>query len=335
MGHSAPIRRSGRAYHRVMSVSSEGERGEQAPVSDDPVQTGSTSAELGLEAYRALYDNSPDGVMFTSPDGRVMAANPAACEIFRMTEVEICAVGRQGLADATDERWGPLLAERERTGRVKGVARMIRGDGLLVEVEMNARIFAGVDGERRSCTIVRDVTERVAMERELVDMSARLRELSLTDELTGLRNRRGFVALGSHMLELADRQRSTAHLLFLDVDNMKELNDGHGHNAGDAGLRAVARALGDALRRSDVAARIGGDEFVALALGLGRSDRTAIERRIKAALRSAPTVAAVGQPIAVSLGWAARAASESATVEDLLAEADGAMYRAKATKTAN
>jgi diguanylate cyclase (GGDEF)-like protein/PAS domain S-box-containing protein len=318
-----------------MSVRSERERGEQTSAPGDPVRTESTSIELGLEAYRALYDNSPDGVMFTIPDGRVLAANPAACEIFRMTEAEICALGRRGLADETDERWGPLLAERQRAGRAKGVARMIRGDGALVEVEMSARIFSGANGEQRSCTIVRDVTERMAMERELVDMSARLRELTLTDELTGLRNRRGFVTLGSHMLEMADRQQSTAHLLFLDVDNMKELNDGHGRHAGDTGLRAVARALSEAVRRADVSARIGGDEFVALALGLGECDRAAIERRITASLRSAPTVAAVGRPLAVSLGWAARAASESATVEDLLAQADIAMYRAKAAKTAD
>ena len=141
------------------------------------------------------------------------------------------------MADHTDERWGPMLAERERTGRVHGVARMIRGDGLLIEVEMSAQIFSEANGEKRTCTILRDATERVRMERELVAMSARLRELTLTDELTGLRNRRGFVVVGSQMLEVADRQRCTAFLLFLDIDNMKELNDDRGHSAGDAALR--------------------------------------------------------------------------------------------------
>ncbi len=310
-----------------MALSSESERGETRP-------TGRSQSPLGLEAYRALYDNSPDGVLFTVPDGRVLAANPAACEIFRMTEAEICALGRRGLADETDERWGPLLTERERTGRVHGVARMIRGDGTLIEAEMSARIFDTPDGTQRACTIVRDVTERVAMERQLVQMSARLRELTLTDELTGLRNRRGLVALGSHLLELADRERSSAHLLFVDIDNMKELNDRLGHGAGDAGLQAVAEALGQALRRADVAARIGGDEFVALALGLADDDRCAIERRIRAHLRAAPTVAAVGRPVEVSLGWAARAPLASSTMDDLLADADRAMYRAKAGKDA-
>ncbi len=297
-----------------------------------PAETDRAGETLGPEAYRALYENSPDGVLFTAPDGRVLAANPAACEIFQMTEAEICGRGRQGLADHTDERWDPMLAERERTGRVHGVARMIRGDGALIEVEMSAKVFTEANDEKRTCTILRDVTERVAMERELVEVSAQLRELILTDELTGLRNRRGLVAVGSQVLELADRQHSSAHLLFLDVDNMKELNDHYGHNAGDAGLRAVARALSQALQRADVVSRIGGDEFVALTLGLDDSGRDAVERRIQEYLHAASTVASVGRPVEVSMGWAARTPCQSATVADLLEEADRVMYRAKATR---
>lgn len=287
---------------------------------------------LGPEAYRAMYDNSPDGVLITATDGRVLAANPAACEIFGRTEAQICCLGRQGMADETDERWGPMLAKRERTGRVHGMARMIRGDGALIEVEMSARVFTEADGEQRTCTIVRDVTEREAMERQLVEVSERLRELTLTDELTGLRNRRGFVVVGSQLLELADRDSSTTDLLFVDIDNMKDLNDCHGHNAGDEALRAVGRTLSKVLRRADVAARIGGDEFVVLALGLEKSDRQMIEQRIQADLCVAHTVAAVGRRIEVSMGWAGRTPREPKVVEDLLGEADSAMYHTKATK---
>src|SRR5437764_6776185 len=88
-----------------------------------------TADVLGPEAYRALYENSPDGVLFTVPDGRVLAANNAACQLLGRTETEICSLGRQGMADQTDERWGPMLAERERAGFVRGVARRSRGDG--------------------------------------------------------------------------------------------------------------------------------------------------------------------------------------------------------------
>ena len=301
-------------------------------MTERPVETDRATKTLGPEAYRAMYDNSPDGVLFTVPDGRVLAANPAACQILGRTEAEICSLGRQGLADHTDERWGPMLAERERTGRGHGVARMIRGDGAHIEVEMSSILFSEANGKKRTCTIMRDVTERARMERELLEMSARLRELTLTDELTGLRNRRGFVAVGAQLLELADRQGSTAALVYLDVDNLKALNDLDGHGTGDAALRAVAGALSEVLRRADTVARIGGDEFVALALGSGEPDQEKIEQRIEDYLAGAQVLTAVGRSVKVSMGWAIRAPDESKTIEDLVVEADHAMYRAKATK---
>jgi PAS domain S-box-containing protein len=131
---------------------------------------------LGPAAYRALYENSPDGVLFTVPDGRVLAANPAACQILGRTEAEICSLGRQGLADLTDERWPRILAKRTRAGHARGVARMIRADGTPIEVEMSAKIFNDGGGQKRTCTIIRDVTDRVNMERELRRSRERLAE---------------------------------------------------------------------------------------------------------------------------------------------------------------
>lgn len=279
-----------------------------------------------------MYENSPDGVLFTAPDGRVLAANPAACEILGRTEAEICQLGRQGMADLTDERWGAMLEERARTGRVQGSARMIRGDGVVIEVEMSAQVFTEAHGAKRTCTIVRDVTERVAMERQLVALNERLLELTLTDELTGLRNRRGFVVVGAQLLEVAERDSSTADLLFIDIDNLKDLNDSEGHAAGDAALRAVGRTLSEVVRRADVAARIGGDEFVMLTLGLQEPGRALITERIRADLGAERTVAAVGRTVEVSMGWARRAPRESKLIEDLLGDADRRMYETKASK---
>ena len=130
----------------------------------------------GPAAYRALYENNPDGVLFTVPDGRVLAANPAACQILGRTEAEICSLGRQGLADLTDERWPRILAERTRAGHARGVARMVRADGTPIEVEMSAKIFNDATGEKRTCTIIRDVTDRAIMERDLRRSRERLAE---------------------------------------------------------------------------------------------------------------------------------------------------------------
>ncbi|MDA8290239.1 MAG: sensor domain-containing diguanylate cyclase [Actinomycetota bacterium] len=287
---------------------------------------------LGLEAYRALYEHCPDGVFFTIPDGTILAANHAACDMLRMTEPEIRSRGRQGLSDPADDRWATMLHERERNGSVRGVARMVRSDGELIEIELSAQCFPGERGELRAVTIVRDVTERVQMERRLVQMSTELRELALTDELTGLRNRRGLLNAGSHLLELADRQRSTLQLLLLDVDSMKQLNDRFGHVAGDRALQAVARSLARSLRHADLVSRIGGDEFVTLAIDLESGARDAVEERVREHLRAPVTVAQVGRPVEVSIGWSERAPLERTTIEDLLAHADRVMYEAKTTK---
>lgn len=289
---------------------------------------------LGLESYRALYEHSPDGVFFTVPDGTILAANPAACDMLQMTEGEIRSAGRQGLADPDDDRWAALLRERERSGNVRGVARMVRADGTHIEIEMSAQCFPDERGELRAVTIVRDVTDRVAMERRLVQMSTELRELALTDELTGLRNRRGLLNAGSHLLELADRQRSTVQLLLLDVDNMKQLNDRFGHVAGDRALQAVGRSLGRSLRHADLVSRIGGDEFVAVALDLEHGSRATVEARVREHLRAPVTVAQIGRAVEVSIGWAERSPLERATIEDLLASADSVMYGAKSAKRA-
>ena len=140
-------------------------------------------ALLGPKAYRALYEHSPDGVLFTVPDGRVLAANPAACRILQRTETEICSLGRQRLADPTDPRWQTMLVERDRTGEVRGVARMIRGDGMPIEVEVSVQVFLDDRGEKRTCTIIRDVTDRVTMERELHDSRQRLAEAERVAEM--------------------------------------------------------------------------------------------------------------------------------------------------------
>jgi diguanylate cyclase (GGDEF)-like protein/PAS domain S-box-containing protein len=281
------------------------------------------------EGLAALWRFSADGVLLRGPDGGVMAANPALCAMVGLDEDRVVEVGLTGLVDDGDGRWGALLEFPREGEPLHGPARLRRVDGSQIEVHVSTGVWRGRDGTVRLCTLVRDLSTQLAMEHELEDMAEELRQLALTDELTGLRNRRGFLAVGAHMLEVADRHVSVAQLLYLDVDNMKLLNDTLGHAAGDAGLQAVAGALGRVLRHADVVSRIGGDEFVALVLGLEEDGRVVVERRIEGYLRAAPTVAAVGRAVEVSIGWAERAPFGSSTLEDLLAEADRAMYRVK------
>ncbi|HZU78678.1 MAG TPA: sensor domain-containing diguanylate cyclase [Acidimicrobiales bacterium] len=286
---------------------------------------------VGPAAYRALFDNSPDGVLFTAPDGQVLAANAAACRILRMSEDEIRRVGRQGLADPSDHRWHDLLDLRRRLGAASGVARMRRGDGALIEVEMSAKVFLD-DGEERACTVIRDITERLRLEQHLRALTAELTQLSLTDELTGLRNRRGVVTTGTQLLEVATRQQAEVQVLYLDVDNMKSVNDTYGHRAGDAGLRVVAEALRATFRKADVIGRVGGDEFLVVALGVRDVDRPRLEQRISEYLVASQTVAGADHRVEVSLGWATRHPDDPSSLADLMAAADEVMYRSRAVR---
>lgn len=127
----------------------------------------SGSRTLGQITYQAIFDHSLDGVLFTIPDGRILAANPAACQLLGRSEAEVCAAGRQGLADPTDPRWIEGLDERRRTGRTRRQVRMIRGDGSVFEADLSSAIFETPDGDRRACVIFHDLSERIAAAQQL------------------------------------------------------------------------------------------------------------------------------------------------------------------------
>ncbi len=290
---------------------------------------------VGLVAYRALFAHSSEGVLFCTHDGRITAANPAACAMVDMTAEEICLLGRDGLVDQEDPRWGIAVAERERTGSAVGVARLRRGDGRYMEIEMTALQFRDADGALQMCCILHDLTGRLAIERELEELSARLLQLSRGDELTGLQNRRGLLASGTQLLQLADRQDAAVQALFVDVDNVQELNERLGHQAGDAALQAVARALSVTFRTNDVLARIGGTQFLVLTLHPAEPDCSALTARIRAHLGAPETRQFVGGAVEVCCGWTTRQAGDRISLEDLVARSDWAMLESREARRAS
>lgn len=112
------------------------------------------------EKFRLIYDNSQDGIFFTVPDGRVIAANPAACEMLRRSEQEICEIGRDHVVDVTDPRLPQALEERSRTGKFVGELNFRRKEGEVFPVELASTLFLLKSGELRACIICRDITER-------------------------------------------------------------------------------------------------------------------------------------------------------------------------------
>lgn len=153
-----------------------------------------------------------------------------------------------------------------------------------------------------------------------------LRGVALLDELTGLYNRRGFIALAWHQLKLATRTKQPITMLFFDVDGMKKINDTLGHHHGDAALVELGEILRAGFRESDILGRVGGDEFCALLV----DDRGKEEpfSRVRSFLE---TLNASDRPhrFSVSMGMAHYDADHPCSVEELMEQADKGMYRHK------
>ncbi len=158
-----------------------------------------------------------------------------------------------------------------------------------------------------------------------------IRELSITDELTGLHNRRGFYPLAEAALHSARRHDRRCVLAFLDVDGLKRVNDEQGHDVGDALLADVAGILRDTLRASDIVARMGGDEFCVL-VAEPEGDQARLRERLLDAFRKFNETQNRPYHLSASVGLVEAWPADCGTVDQLLASADELMYEEKKTK---
>lgn len=166
-------------------------------------------------------------------------------------------------------------------------------------------------------------------ERELRSLSVELEQLALTDELTGLRNRRGFLVLADQVLRMARRTRAKCALVFVDLDGLKRVNDTRGHAAGDALIADAAKVLSQVFRESDIVARVGGDEFAVLAV-LDESDgATAVNARLASAIERANGQTTASMRVSMSVGIEELQSDSDVPLDVLLGRADRAMYERK------
>jgi two-component system, cell cycle response regulator len=167
-------------------------------------------------------------------------------------------------------------------------------------------------------------------------LTASLQSLAITDALTGLYNRHGFVTIAEEQLKLAQRNRNSMALAFIDLDGMKRINDELGHDFGDQALIATARILKSTFRASDLIARLGGDEFIVLALGVQADATGRIHKRLMHNLADHNKSQSV-MTVAFSVGFASYKSSrrDPKTIEQLMTEADRAMYAEKQTHCAS
>lgn len=187
-----------------------------------------------------------------------------------------------------------------------------------------------VKGEIDAHQLVRSL--RYAIERHR--MQAELRDLSFMDELTGLYNRRGFLTLAAQQLKTARRQAKECLLFYADLDGLKEINDTYGHREGDRAIVETAEVLKETFRASDILARPGGDEFTVLAVDAGSDRLKAITARLEEVLAQHNARPDRLYNLSLSYGVGVYSPSKDVTLEELMADADGKLYKVKRARKA-
>ena len=285
-----------------------------------------------------LWRFAPDAVVIT--DARSEAPGPSILfvnEAFeRMTGYAAAeVVGRSPrLLQGPETEAASLAALRESIRAWRPTRETVanyRKDGTPFWVDLSITPVKGPEGWPAFwLSIQRDVTESQRDHRALIETTERLRRAVLHDDLTELLNRRGLERAAEATLAAAATcgAGEAVAVIHLDLDRFKQINDGEGHAAGDAVLQEVARRLRGSLRPGDVAARIGGDEFVVLASVADPTDGPGVARRVVEALRRPVAVGGRAVRLSASAGVTV-ARGPSLDIDTLVIEADLALYEAK------
>lgn len=302
-----------------------------------PRRPSGASAE---DRYRLLVEQLPVGVYRTTREGRFVEAN---AELARMLGCKRPSdLFRRNVKDfyVTPEDRDRHLRRLSSNPTVFQEFELRRVDGRKFWArDYCRRISAPRGGPRHYDGILVDITELKTAERKVQLTLEKLRlsneklaNQSLQDHLTGLYNRRGFFTFGLQQMKFAKRIKADNCLVFLDIDNLKEVNDACGHAVGDLLLQGVAQILKTTLRESDVIGRIGGDEFAVLAMrsrGLGEKSLLA---RIEDGVAAFRVKGHARLRLSVSMGLVAVDPQKYQQLDDFLAHADFLMYQQKRRK---
>ncbi|RZS82940.1 PAS domain S-box-containing protein/diguanylate cyclase (GGDEF)-like protein [Motilibacter rhizosphaerae] len=277
---------------------------------------------------RAVFDSAADGILIVQEDGSVESANPTAERMFGFPSGGLVGVSLDVLVPGDEGASPPpVLAVFTRGSRDPAllgrghdvVARRADGSEFPAEVSVTSM---DVRGRQLACAVVRDTTERTELDRKLT-------YLSRHDTLTGLGNRALLDDRLGHALARVRRHDTRVGVMLCDLDHFKSVNDSLGHGAGDALLVTIAGRLRDAVRPEDTIVRLGGDEFVIVCEDMPDVESLAgLGRRIVESVRQPLLLDGTEVFPTVSIG-VALSRSASTTSEQLLGDADLALYTAK------
>ncbi|MBG6603763.1 diguanylate cyclase [Pseudomonas aeruginosa] len=274
---------------------------------------------------RAILQSMRDGYFEMDVDGVILTVNPALCQLLGQTRETLIGhpyyelLGEDDLARARQPFQRAMQSGAGKTFAIP----LQRADGSLGYFEATVSLIHDLQGELRGYRgIVRDVSDQIAYQQQLLEMAYR-------DPLTGLGNRKAFDEQLGQALLRAGAGGSELALLYLDLDRFKEVNDRFGHDVGDALLKAVAERVRSTLRQPDKAYRLGGDEFAVLLEDSQENNPQRLAERLLAAL--VQPLALNGERIdfvtpSIGIALYPRHAGDA---EGLVRAADSAMYQAK------
>jgi len=276
-----------------------------------------------LAQQAAAMKASMDGMAIIDHHGVCSYLNDAYAKIFGHANPERL-IGASWEMFFFDEELARLKEQimpavwRDGSWRGEAIGLKLNGGTLPLEISISSVAGGGL------VQVVRDITERKKFEETL-------RNSSLKDDLTGLFNRRGLLKQAAPYFDFARRQKENLLLLFIDLDGMKKINDEFGHNEGDNALINTAAILNHSFRSSDIIARLGGDEFTVLVTDLSASKEEAISR-LNENLKAYNARETRGHKLAFSIGVATLEPERMTCFEELLEQADRAMYEQKRMK---
>lgn len=291
---------------------------------------------LNFQAVRAILESCPVGMLLTNAQGTIVYHNIKAANIFKYREISLIGRSIEDLIPAKYHHRHEKLREEFKhypVAREMSDNRVLPGlnaDGEEFPVRVGLCPLSIESGIFTLVTVLEcPEEERIS---QLERINRQLEEAATHDYLTGLSNRRLFIELGEKLLSLAARHCQTIALIFIDLDNFKQVNDSHGHAVGDRLLIRVADTLTQHVRKSDVVSRIGGDEFLICLNELRHEqDIQHISNGLLNDIAAIDDIDGRKVNIGASIGVLTVQAREDMELLPLVEQADGAMYRAKSS----
>lgn len=276
------------------------------------------------EEYRSLVESSEDSIYLVDRNYMYLFMNKK--HLMRLGLTEYSFRGR---------RYGDIHSPEETGAFVSKVNSVFETGKSVCHEHFSSRdgryflrTLSPVKDENGTTVAVTVISKDIS---ELKEMQEKLRALSLTDDLTGLYNRRGFFVLVDQLLKFARRQNKGLFMLYADMDNLKGINDSLGHKAGDLALIDAAIVLKETYRESDIIARIGGDEFVVVPIEGGKDNIELLTARMGKNVEALNAKRGDCR-LSISFGASYYNPESPCTVDELLAEAEQKMYEQKRLK---